>query len=189
MLLAQEWNDYSYHRKPLRVTSPVGVQRSTYRLQLPYRYSIPLLIVSGLLHWLVSQSIFIARVTTFDTTDMIDNSESISTCGYSPIAIITLLIFGFIICLLEAAVGFRRFRPGMPFVGSCSAAISAACHHPEEDYDAALKPIKWGAVGEEIPDEALGRVYGHCAFTSYEVKEPVEGHWYAGTDFAVATPI
>lgn len=48
MLLADEWNDYAHHRKALRVTSPAGHQRSTYRLQLPYKYGIPLIILSGL---------------------------------------------------------------------------------------------------------------------------------------------
>ena len=41
MLLVEEWIGYLKERKPLRVTSPTGKQRSTYRLQLPYRYGIP----------------------------------------------------------------------------------------------------------------------------------------------------
>lgn len=45
MLLADEWNDYAHSRKPLRVTQPSGNQRSTYRLQLPYRYSIPFRVI------------------------------------------------------------------------------------------------------------------------------------------------
>ena len=57
MLMAGEWSDYAHKRKPLRVTSPVGAQRSTYRLQLPYKYGIPLTVLSGTLHWLVSQSL------------------------------------------------------------------------------------------------------------------------------------
>lgn len=54
MLLTDEWASYARRRKPLRVTSPTGIQRSTYRLQLLYRYGIPLMLMSGLLHWLVS---------------------------------------------------------------------------------------------------------------------------------------
>lgn len=63
MLMAEEWSGYVHERKPLRVSNPSGSQRSTYRLQLPYRYGIPLLVLSGLLHWPVSQSLLIARVT------------------------------------------------------------------------------------------------------------------------------
>ena len=47
MLMAKEWNDYAYERKTLRVTNPVREQRSTYRLQLPYKYGIPLIVLSG----------------------------------------------------------------------------------------------------------------------------------------------
>ena len=57
MLVANEWNQYAHSRKPLRVTSPTGVQRSTNRLQLPYKYGVPLLFISGTVHWLVSQSL------------------------------------------------------------------------------------------------------------------------------------
>lgn len=34
----------------------------------------------------------------------------------------------------------------MPFVGSCSAAISVACRLPMEGMDAAYLPVLWGAV-------------------------------------------
>ncbi|KAH6657589.1 hypothetical protein BKA67DRAFT_192664 [Truncatella angustata] len=54
-----EWNSFSLRHQPLRVSYPVGKQVSKYRLQLPYRYSIPLLAVSILLHWLVSNSVYI----------------------------------------------------------------------------------------------------------------------------------
>ena len=50
MLVASEWAGYFYHRKPLRVTSPTGQQRSSYWLQLPFTYAIPLTVASGLLH-------------------------------------------------------------------------------------------------------------------------------------------
>ena len=54
------------HTALLRVTEPCGLQRSTYYLQLPYLYAIPLLIVSTLLHRLVSQSIFIAHIAVYE---------------------------------------------------------------------------------------------------------------------------
>ena len=180
MWLAQEWDEYSRHRKPLRVTTPQGRQRSTYRLQLPYRYSIPLLITAGILHWLTSQSIFLARVDVFGQDDKMISDKTVSSCGYSPIAIMTLLIFGGAICLLEVATGFRKFRAGMPLAGSCSAAISAACHPPDYDRDAAMKPVVWGVVGKGKFESLDGEEeFGHCAFSSSDVEEVVEGKWYA----------
>jgi hypothetical protein len=55
----KEWNSFSTDYRPLRVSSPNGNQISTYRLQLPYRYSVPLITVSALLHWLVSNSLYV----------------------------------------------------------------------------------------------------------------------------------
>jgi hypothetical protein len=56
----------AYHRKGLRVSeNPRGAQRSTYFLQLPYRYAIPLLIVSSAMHWMVSQSLFLVTVLRY----------------------------------------------------------------------------------------------------------------------------
>jgi hypothetical protein len=37
---ANEWSKYGHTRKSLRVTDPRGSQRSTYFLQLPYKYGI-----------------------------------------------------------------------------------------------------------------------------------------------------
>ena len=176
MLMANEWSDYAYERKTLRVSDPVGDQRSTYRLQIPYKYGIPLTVLSGILHWLVSQSLFLARVASYDSNGEEDTREMISTMGYSCIAIITVIILGSIVIALGILNGFRRYRPGMPLVASCSAAISAACHPPREDVDAATLPVLWGAVSNPQGDGTVG----HCCFTSFETSPPVEGEAYAG---------
>ena len=172
MLLGHEWSSYAHVRKPLRVTSPAGSQRSTYRLQLPYKYGIPLLVLSGTLHWLVSQSIFLARVDWYED-GMLDqySYDSISTVGYSCIAIITVIALGGIVVIIGILHGFRRYKPGIPLAASCSAAISAACHRPNEDVDAPYKPVMWGAVKSKNP-------IGHCCFTSFEVTKPVKGQKY-----------
>lgn len=171
MLLADEWNGYAHERKPLRVTDPNGTQRSTYRLQLPYKYGIPLLIVSAVLHWLVSQSLFLVNVTKYDANGQETTKYSVLPLGYSCIAIITVILLGAVMILLGLLNGFRRYQ-GMPLAGSCSAAISAACHRPEEDVDAATKPVMWGVVSSK-------NGVGHCCFTSFEVSPPVHGELYA----------
>ena len=170
MLLAHEWSGYAHVRKPLRVTSPAGSQRSTYRLQLPYKYGIPLLVLSGTLHWLVSQSIFLARVNYYND-GVLDDFSGISTLGYSCIAIITVITLGGIVIIIGILHGFRRYKSGVPLVGSCSAAISAACHRPNEDVDAPFKPVMWGAVESSNP-------VGHCCLTSFEVTKPIKGQNY-----------
>lgn len=180
MLLAKEWSGYAHERKGLRVTSRTGEQRSTYRLQLPYRYSIPLLVLSGTLHWLVSQSIFLVSLKAYRHTGEADPENNIITCGYSPIAILVTIVVGAAIMLLGTAMGYRRYKPGMPLVGSCSAAISAACHPPFRDKDASISKVQWGAVKNQ---ELNGQNYGvaYCSFTSWNVEKPVTGKWYAGT--------
>ena len=165
MLLAQELSEYAHKRKPLRVTNRTGHQRSTYRLQIPYRYGTPLLIVSGTLHWLLSQILSLARVNTVDSDGNIDSANSFSSVGYSPIAIVTFLIIGTSLVIVAYSAGFRRYEPGLPVLGPCSAAISASCHRPVNDVDAASLPVKWGVVETEGPVE-------HCCFTSHEVSLP-----------------
>lgn len=168
MLLASEFSDYGHERKTLRVTNPRAFQRSTYRLQLPYRYGIPLLVLSGVLHWLVSQSLFLARVVFYSQDGTEDTYASLSTVGYSCIAIITVICVGTLVVLLGILNGFRTYKIGMPLVGSCSAAISAACHRPDDDVDAPIKPVMWGVV------DTQGDV-DHCCFTSFEVRDEAAG--------------
>ena len=173
MLVADEWRDFARHRKTLRVTSPVGQQRSSYFLQLPYAYAVPLMIFSGLMHWLVSQSLFLASVNAFTPDGVPDKEASIVTCGYSTIAVIFAVIIGSFMVIAVVAVGFRQFEPRMPLASNCSVAISAACHAPPEDTDAAMLPVMWGVI-----DHIAGEV-GHCTFTSQDVRQPVPGQLYA----------
>lgn len=99
-----------------------------------------------------------------------------TSCGYSPIAIITVIPIGIILLLLVVLTGFRRCeKGGIPFAGSSSAAISAACHPPEKDVDATLLPVMWDEVKSQDSELAMG----HCCFTSFAVSTPVEGNMYA----------
>ena len=179
MLLADEWSRFAHQRKTLRVTSPVDKQRSTYTLTLPYSYSIPQLTAFGLLHWLVSQSLFLARLDVYDRNNTLDQGKSISSCGSSPIALVLSLVVIVIIIIPVIGVGLRRYKPGMPYVGNCSAAISAACHAPIDDKGASRKPVRWGAVSHGSV-EGCGQEIGHCTLTSLEVELPVVGRIYAG---------
>lgn len=176
MLLMEEWSGFAHKHKPLRVTYPVGTQRSSYWLQIPYRYGVPLLVMSGALHWFVSQSIFLARVVELDEQDEV-NPNSLSACGYSSIAIISTIILGSIIVLFGILTGLRKYKEGMPLVGSCSAAISAACHSMRNDPNASLFPVMWGATKVENENSV-----GHCCFSSLDVSPPVEGEVYAGVE-------
>ena len=173
MLLGQEFSSYAHKSKPLRVTNRTGHQRSTYRLQIPYRYGIPLVILSSLLHWLLSQSVFLARVDTFDANGNVDTANTFSSVGYSPIAIVTVLVLGSCMVIVAYSAGFRRYKPGLPLAGPCSAAISATCHRPVDDVDAANLLVRWGVVRTES-------LLGHCCFTSHKISFPNPNRLYAG---------
>lgn len=173
MLLAHEWNHFAHRRKPLRVTSPTSQQRSTYFLQFPYRYAIPLIVFSALMHWLVSQSIFLAHITVLTNQGVEDQSADLITCGFSCIAIIFVIIVGSLMVVAVLVTGCQRLKPGIPVASSCSAAISAACHPPSDDVNAAFLPLMWGVAKE-------GEDVGHCSFSSQDVTPPIDGHLYAG---------
>ncbi|KIK55871.1 hypothetical protein GYMLUDRAFT_174966 [Collybiopsis luxurians FD-317 M1] len=175
MFLAREWSSYAHTCKPLRVSSPRGQQRSTYFLQIPYRFGLPLMIYSALLHWLVSQSIFLVKVTYWQD-GILDPYESPTSCGYSPTGMILTTIFVAGLILSVLAIGFFIHLSGeMPLVGSCSAAISSACHPPMDGSDS-FRCVEWGVVADK--DYCKG-VVGHICFSSGVVEPPISGYSYS----------
>lgn len=172
MSLGEEWSHFAHERKSLRVSDPKPGQRSTYFLQLPYRYAVPLLILSGVLHWSISQSIFIAQVDSFHKDGTVRELAVISTCGYSIAGIMLTMLIGAFLATFVAVLGSRCYKPGIQLVGSCSAAISAACHG-RSDIDTTA-PLQWGVTSED------GAQIGHCSFSDRAVAFPREGALYAG---------
>ncbi|KAI1100503.1 hypothetical protein F4804DRAFT_344695 [Jackrogersella minutella] len=79
LLNEQEWNSYGISLRPLRVSLPIGKQVSSYRLQLPYKYSVPLLSISVLCHWLLSSALFLFIIEGgIDNLPDIDDDHLIS---------------------------------------------------------------------------------------------------------------
>lgn len=174
MHLAHEYSGYSVQRKSLRVTTPRGQQRSTYWLQLPYIYGIPLIIVSGTMHWLISQSIFLACVTVYSSdTENVD--ESLSAVGFSPAPIMTVLVLGSAMLITAIGMGFRKLEGCTPVAASCSVALAAAAHRVDDDTDAAFVPVMWGEAASTKDADV-----GHCGFTSLAITALVPGRQYAG---------
>lgn len=181
MLSVQEWSDFASRRQSLQVSLPVGIQHSTYWVQTPYRYSIPLLVVSSLMHLIISQSFFLVQVTFLDQLGQpigaipsVKSSNNIFTVpGYSPKAILAAIIVGGVMILVLSGSIFRRDPSAMPAGEIRSSEISAACHQPAEDGNSAYKNLMWGAIRH--PD---GDAPGHCCFTSHEVEAPIVGKYY-----------
>jgi hypothetical protein len=135
-----------------------------------------LIIISGRLHWLVSRSIFLAVVANYDELGDLNNAVQIASCGFSPIAMICVLVLGTLLVVGVYLIGRQKYDPSMPLAGSCSVAISAACHRPSWDVDASLNSILWGV----IPGSGDETGVGHCCFTSGSVEAIQDGQQYAG---------
>ncbi|SCO80827.1 uncharacterized protein FRV6_05040 [Fusarium oxysporum] len=167
MAAAEEWSGYGNKRRSLRVSSnPRGEQRSRYFLQLPYRYSIPLLVASIMMHWMLSQSIFIVAVEQ-------SSIWVLFTCGYSPIAIIFVIITAVFMATAVIITALRRLPAAMPVVASCSLAIAAACHHPDNTSqpDASVFPLQWGVIWRQREGSGW-ELTDHCGFSHYPIEKP-----------------
>lgn len=130
MLLSREFTQFAIRRSGLRVTHPASgsEQRSTFWLSLPYRFSLPLLVGSAVLHWALSQTLFFAQVTVRDPAGRVDLDRSVSCVGWSALALVILLIVSGVIMIVPILIGFLRYPSGVPVVESCSLAMAAACH-------------------------------------------------------------
>ncbi|OJJ94921.1 hypothetical protein ASPACDRAFT_1860602 [Aspergillus aculeatus ATCC 16872] len=154
-LVADQWVRFLRPdgKKALRVSTSRGMQRSSYLLSLPLTYSLTLTIAMILLHWLVSQSLFVVQTIGFDT-----NGEKVnfphfsgSAVGYalSPIVLATLcgvvMVAG---VLVHSLVRRHHDVPaGFPAWGASSAHIEALCSgRPADDVDAHLFPVSLGVV-------------------------------------------
>lgn len=200
MAMGKEWNDFSLRRAPLRVSdNPRGEQRSRYFLQLPYRFSIPLMAVSILLHWMLSQAVFVLAVETIVLEHTPPTLHWASAaCGYSPVAILTILVASLVIPGSVFTFGRCLYAGPAPVVGSCSLAIAAACHHLDGKGhpDVALNAVKWGVMADwdkrqmeqgEQDDRNQGMRHllpsdtalGHCGFSDEFVDKPQLGEVYA----------
>ncbi|KAF6828995.1 hypothetical protein CMUS01_08354 [Colletotrichum musicola] len=180
--LITEWDRFSNEAKSLRVSSTLeGAQRDTYFLQLPYRYSIPLLTFSGGVHWLTSQTFFLVNLEAYAPSDNATSTERVTheglgvgviAWGWSPLGalcvlVVLVLMWGFLIVSAR-----RRLRFGvMPVAGSCSAAISAACHPESDGGKIWWETLRWGVVDSSA--------VGHCSFSSKPVSAPVRGQVYS----------
>jgi len=169
MLGAREWAQFGRKRQTLRVSQPQGLQRSKYFLTIPYRFAIPLQTTSVLLHWLLSQSFFLARLNVYSGEPFVNTAPStINTIGYSLIALMSLILLWGILLITVWATGiFTKLKSPMPIVNGMSLAIAAACHAPASEMDTSLRPLMWGVVDLQEEDGMK-----HCSFSAEEVYSP-----------------
>lgn len=84
MCAEEEWQSYAKKRKSLRVTSPRGLQRSTYFVSLPLRYGLPFQVAFPLAHWTLSQGVFLIVTQGFWQGDAeYDGTSSLPFLAFS----------------------------------------------------------------------------------------------------------
>ena len=178
MLLAREWSRFGCERKGLRLSGQTrGRQRNSHFFSLPTRYAVPLMAYSAVVHWLLSQSLFLVRVESLDMYGQPVPDDIISRLGYSVIGIIasmTLILVGEFVAILFGHLRSLDSSKGPPGHGSSSLVISAACHHLDSEGGVHLQEVQWGDVSENQSVETAG----HCAFSGRSVPPPTEGRLY-----------
>lgn len=190
MLTMAEWLSFARKRQALRVSRPRGSQRSTLYLQLPFHYAIPLLLTSGILHWLLSQSLFLVRIQIAGLSEyrLPDNNRLVSAVGWSPLALMPAIALLFVMMLALWLLGLRRFNGDMPLAPPCSVAIAAASRtrrgvrvavaleEEQEEYegeeDVAAGKIMWGVIAVLYNNVHL------AGFSTRQVSHLVNGQIY-----------
>jgi hypothetical protein len=79
------------------------------------------------------------------------------------------MIMGFFMLLAQVLNALLRGYPSspmMPWVCSCSAAISANCHRRSADEIVHLEPVQWGVIGKDDQGNQV------CSFASRDVHPP-----------------
>lgn len=180
MSLCREWVAFSRSPQRLRVSRPSGSQLGTHFLSLPWKLAVPLMVVMMILHWLVSQSIFLIYITGYDYTVWgaypFPMGAVFLWLGWSALALILSLLVGGILILALWISGFVfRYGSTMPLAQGCSVAISAACHPPRSDTNAAEEPLMYGVVRDPHIDEGRPQ---HVTFTSRVVQQLQPGNEY-----------
>ncbi|KAI0389437.1 hypothetical protein F5Y17DRAFT_448925 [Xylariaceae sp. FL0594] len=133
LLLAEdEWASYGRGTtkkcKTLRVTEKKGEQRSSYRLQLPYRYSLPMMAASTILRWLWSQCVYIAIYNGHAgyLPYAVVPGYGFHGVQFSPDALLVTLIATCLVTPVPFLLALRSRSSMIPVGGTCSAVVSAA---------------------------------------------------------------
>ena len=180
--LGKEFIAFTKTYKPLRVSKPSGKQRSTYWLQLPIRSGMPLLIIMAILRWITSQTLFILRATKYDFKDVFFAERSlaemaantVNVIGYSDIAWFVFIGINVSMAIILLSLRTIKIVSGGPLVGTCSLAISAACHlgRDEDPTAAPFQPLMYGVIQTD------GFEVNRVGFSAQEVQPLVDGLTY-----------
>jgi len=125
------------------------------------------------LHFFVSQAAIAVRMNVYDFEGKYSAPDSFAALFSSFNGAISATVWALVLVLILHGMAFRRLRTeNMPFMAGNSLAISAACHPPKSDTDAASKPVAYGAFYDAETFET------RAGFTSHNVRTLQEGVQY-----------
>jgi hypothetical protein len=130
---------------------------------------------SAVIHWLLSQSLFLVRIDGVNSDGVVDAEDIVSRLGYSSTAIVSVIIVMAVGMMVALGLGAFRRLDFAVLGGGNSACISAACHPTlSEGKGIRYEKLGWGEVGS-----GEGEI-GHCALTAGDIRPPTNGRLYAG---------
>ncbi|KAK5654585.1 hypothetical protein OQA88_7214 [Cercophora sp. LCS_1] len=175
MAMAGEWDRFAVGLR-VSASKPVGAQRNSHFLELPYRFGAPIMILSGLLHWMASQALFVVDIEYYVPDGVLMPAGFVTLCGYSPLPILCLVFLGLIMVFFLIGLSMKRFRTGIPVAANCSAAISAACHYTAGSSSGiSLRPLQWGLV---VRDNGQGSFAFSPSENYIAEASPVLGYYF-----------
>ncbi|KAK5111946.1 hypothetical protein LTR85_011693 [Meristemomyces frigidus] len=172
---------HEHEGRPLCVTRPQEGTEQT-KTDMPRGYWILTNIVWILIPWLASEAIFFAKIDLLDHWQYPNELWLLSQVGYSVLGMILFAVFSFVVFLIAVWIGLQKLSNHLPLAGTCSAAISAACHPSRPDQQHAERKVRWGVdeglkTGKTLDGGSVD--VRRCTFTSDDVTYPVEGELYA----------
>jgi hypothetical protein len=181
MLTTYEFSQFGRHRKALRVSRPRDEQRSTYWLQLPYRYALPLMTCMALIHFFISRGIYLINIKVYNILGQVVPYRHQFSHLTSALALLFAFLIGTVLLLVLLGCSYMRLGQGMPILGTNSVAISSACHPALGDENAAVKRLLYGTVDAPSSDGHgvdIGAMK-HVCFSSFKVEPLEDGkHYY-----------
>ena len=174
MLAANELHAFATPegRKTLRTSFPLRGQRAAFFLHVPLRYAVPVMASMVILHFFISQAVFPVRMDVYDFAGNFSAQDSFVGFIASFDGVLSSVVWATTLMFVVHGLACRPLNKDMPLMAGNSLAISAACHPPQGDTDAATKPVAYG-----VYDDDEGSV-ARAGFTSHNVGTLQEGTQY-----------
>lgn len=140
MLAAAELNAFAKIPARLRVTLPIHGARSTYYLSTKPHFSVLLVVALTLIHFFTTKAPNVIVIEVYDVMGRYSHQHI--TYGISTVSALLALRLGFfMLCALAFGLE-KKLHAGMPVLGTCSMAISAACR--TDNVVISLRQVKYG---------------------------------------------